>query len=73
MKDLKNLTGAKILSKNQQKDVLGGGDISDDFKPFENPYICQSSPGDPSDLTELGCKHWGMETVWLNGVCYICR
>jgi hypothetical protein len=48
MKELKNLTGAKMLSQNEQKSIKGGIPtiICDDNNPCPIGYLCLMGPYD---------------------------
>lgn len=57
MKNLKELTGVKVLSKNEQKLIKGGaacGDFNDYYCPGENAFCCLSK-----DPTTGWCRQEG--------------
>ena len=58
MKDLKNLKGAKTISKNEQRSIKGGIRVLDP---------CGEAGGVISN------NPWAWCDVVVNGVCWICR
>ncbi len=72
MKDLKNLTGAKTLSKNQQKDVLGGGGLPM-IEKLPGWFLCEGHGGVPLIYHSKERCQADSGATWLDGMCYGCH
>jgi len=60
LKNISNLNGTKVLSKDAQKNVNGG----------RGAKLCGGTGGDPINWSQERCFGWGIQ--WYNGQCYAC-
>lgn len=59
LKNISNLKGTKVLTKDSQKSVNGG-----------KTRFCGGTGGIPINRTQAQCGGYGIE--WYNGQCYAC-